>query len=205
MAEEGLNVRPEGKKFIWGAFICGIVLGLLKLYLLSTCFFMLVLFFVMFFRDPERVVSFSPEFVLSPADGIIKDISWGENVVKISIFMSLFDCHINRSPHTGIVKDIVREGEGFKAAFLKASEGNVKNTIFLETVHGVMKITQITGLIARRIACWVRVGQKVLAGERIGMIYFGSRVDLELPGEWELYIKKGMRVKGGKTILGRKL
>ncbi len=205
MAEEGLKFRPEGRKFIWGAFILGVIFGVLKFHFISLLFFIVALFFVLFFRDPERRIVFSPEFVLSPADGVVREIEEIEEGVKFSIFMSLFDCHVNRSPYTGVVLDIKREGKGFKAAFFKDSFHNVKNIILLDTACGTMEIAQITGLIARRIACWVNIGDKVEAGQRIGMIYFGSRVDLFVPGKWEIFVRKGMRVKAGVTLLGKKL
>ncbi len=200
-----MRFRPEGRRFIWGAFAAGVFLGVLKLYFLSLLAFVLTLFFVAFFRDPERKIVFSPEFVLSPADGVVREVEETGEGVKFSIFMSVFDCHVNRAPYTGIVLDIKREGKGFKAAFSRDSLHNVKNVISFDTACGVMELAQITGLIARRIACWVDVGDRVEAGQRIGMIYFGSRVDLFVPGRWEPLVKKGTRVKAGETFLGKKL
>ncbi len=197
--------RPEGRPFIWGSFFLGLVTGWLGWYALTTLFFAMALFFVGFFRDPERRIVFSPEFVLSPADGRIMRAEKTPKGAEVSIFMSVFDCHVNRSPHTGVVKRIWREGEGFKAAFFRGSDTNVKNIILLETVHGTMRIEQITGLLARRILCWVSEGDRVEAGQRIGMITFGSRVDLFLPGDWELFVKRGMRVKAGESIIGRRV
>ncbi len=197
--------RPEGRPFIWGAFILGTVAGWAGYGFLSALFFLLSLFFVGFFRDPERKIVFSPEYVLAPADGKVMEVENLPEGVKISIFMSVFDCHVNRSPHTGVIKRIYRGGQGYKAAFSKGSDSNVYNAIEMETVHGLMKIVQITGLLARRILCWVREGERVEAGQRIGMIMLGSRVDLYLPGRWELFVKKGMKVKAGESLLGRRL
>ncbi len=175
------------------------------LYFLTTLFFSLSLFFVGFFRDPDRDVVFSPEFVLSPADGRVMEVEETPDGLKVSIFMSVFDCHVNRSPHTGVVERIWREGKGFRAAFLGSADTNVKNVILLRTVHGTMKIEQITGLIARRILCWVREGERVEAGQRIGMITFGSRVNLHLPGRWELFVSKGTKVRAGESVIGRRV
>ncbi|BAT72056.1 phosphatidylserine decarboxylase [Thermosulfidibacter takaii ABI70S6] len=197
--------RPEGKPYIWGAFVLGVFTGWIGWYALSTLFFVILLWLLAFFRDPEREIVFSPEYVLSPADGKVMLVEEKPQGVHIAIFMSIFDCHVNRAPHTGVVKRIYPGGKGYKAAFMGSSDINVSNTIELETVHGLMKIVQITGLIARRILCWVKEGDRVEAGDRIGMIMFGSRVDLYLPGEWELFVRKGMKVKAGETILGRKL
>ena len=199
------NFRPEGRPFVWGAFVLGFLTGWMGWYALSTLFFIVLLWLVVFFRDPDREIVFSPEYVLSPADGRVMVAEKGPDGVHVSIFMSIFDCHVNRAPHTGVIRRIYRGGKGYKAAFRGDSDTNVSNTIEIETVHGIMKVVQITGLIARRILCWVREGERVEAGDRIGMIMFGSRVDLYLPGEWELFVRKGMRVKAGESILGRRL
>ena len=197
------RIRPEGKPLIWGVFALGFICGCLGLYAPAALLFFASIFLTRFFRDPEREVVFSPEFVLSPADGKVMEAYSDDDKAFVSIFMSIFDCHVNRAPYTGVVKRIYRSGKGYKAAFRRDSSTNVSNTIEMETAIGDMKVVQITGLLARRIHCWVREGQRVEAGERIGMIAFGSRVDLYLPGKWELYVKKGSKVKAGETIIGR--
>ncbi len=197
--------RKEGRPFIWTSFAVGVIFGALGAPALAFLFFLLSLFFVFFFRDPERDIAFSPEFALSPADGKVMEARSDPDGTFVSIFMSVFDCHVNRSPYSGVVKRIYRSGSGFKAAFRKDSDTNVSNTIELETACGTVSVVQITGLLARRILCWVSEGQRVEAGERIGMIAFGSRVDLHLPGRWELFVRRGMKVKAGETIIGRRI
>jgi phosphatidylserine decarboxylase len=150
--------------------------------------------------------------VFAPADGKILDVTpiehpveeAREKQVKISIFMSLFDVHVNRIPAAGKVSDITYHPGKFLAANLdKASEQNERNTVTLRTDDGrKIVLVQVAGLIARRIACWVRQGDEVRAGQRFGLIRFGSRVDLFLPGNSRVVAVPGEKVKAGETIIG---
>jgi phosphatidylserine decarboxylase len=172
----------------------------------------LTLFTVYFFRDPERGGAHPENSVLSPADGTIlfvqtllgSDNLLGEPATKISIFMSVFNVHVNRVPANGKISNIrYHPGRFFSANLDKASAQNEHNRITLQ-LEGSSRIVfvQIAGLIARRIACWVREGEEVRAGQRFGLIRFGSRLDVYLPGHARVVAGKGEKVKAGKSILG---
>jgi phosphatidylserine decarboxylase len=172
----------------------------------------LTLFVLYFFRDPDRRADVQEKNVLTPADGRVVGV-WnlesGENAlgtraVKVSVFMSLFDVHVNRIPAGGRISKIsYRPGAFFAANLDKASEKNEQNAVFLDTRDGRRIVfVQIAGLIARRIACWVREGDEVQAGQRFGLIRFGSRVDVYLPEGSRVVVQPGHKVKAGKTILG---
>ncbi len=167
-------------------------------------------FLVSFFRDPERDIPEDPDSIVSPADGrVIKverviEESFGEDeALKVSVFMNVFNVHVNRAPVAGRVEKIVyRPGSFFSADLDKASIYNERNTFFIEAVKGRVVATQIAGLVARRIVCRVSEGMEIERGERIGMIMFGSRVDLFLPKKSRITVKVGDRVKAGSSILG---
>jgi len=184
-------------------------LGLVPLTIVAGAFTLFVLYF---FRDPDRKAEVQEKAVLTPADGRVLG-AWtlgsGENplgtrALKVSVFMSLFNVHVNRIPARGrIAKISYRPGAFFSANLDKASEKNEQNAIFLETQDGRQIVfVQIAGLIARRIACWVREGEEVKAGQRFGLIRFGSRVDVYLPEGSRVAVRPGHNVKAGKTILG---
>ena len=184
-------------------------LGLVPLAVVAGAFTLFVLYF---FRDPDRKAEVQEKAVLTPADGRVLG-AWtlgsGENplgtrALKVSVFMSLFNVHVNRIPARGrIAKIAYRPGAFFSANLDKASEKNEQNAIFLETQGGRQIVfVQIAGLIARRIACWVREGEEVKAGQRFGLIRFGSRVDVYLPEGSRVEVQPGHKVKAGKTILG---
>ena len=164
-----------------------------------------------FFRDPRRVASGDDSTVIAPADGKIVSIEEvTENgylkrcVQRVSIFMSIFDVHINYAPVTGKVDYMCYRKGSFKNAMRDiASSVNENNTIGIKCRDATMALRQIAGLIARRIVCRCAVGDVVRAGEKIGMIKFGSRVDLFLPAEARLSVSVGERVRGGETILAR--
>jgi phosphatidylserine decarboxylase len=170
------------------------------------------LFILYFFRDPERESEVQERAVLTPADGKILG-AWtlesGENplgtrAVKVSVFMSLFDVHVNRIPTGGRISRIsYRPGAFFAANLDKASDKNEQNAVTLDTHDGKQIVfVQIAGLIARRIACWVREGDEVQAGQRFGLIRFGSRVDVFLPEGSRVEVLPRQKVKAGKTIIG---
>ncbi len=169
---------------------------------------------IYFFRDPKRVTPLGPDLVVSPADGRIsavaigvapKELGLGEQSRRrISIFMSVFDCHVNRAPLPGKVKAIAyTPGKFLNAELDKASEGNERNGIVLETGHGPVGVVQIAGLVARRIACFVGEGEEVAAGQRIGMIRFGSRVDVYLPVSANVLVAEGQTAIAGETVIAR--
>src|SRR4030088_1873102 len=173
---------------------------------------MATLWCVYFFRDPERVTPVREGIVVSPADGRVsritnavppKDLELGERPLpRISIFMSVFDCHVNRSPLTGKIERIVYHHGAFVSADLdKASENNERNSLVIATGKARIGVVQIAGLIARRIVCFVREGTTLQAGERIGMIRFGSRVDVYLPYGVRARGSEGATPIAGETML----
>ena len=205
-------VAREGIPFIvTGVVIVG-VSALLGNAPLTFATAVLSLFVVAFFRDPERESSASAKTILTPADGRIIGIErvgdhrspLGTPTVKISIFMSVFNVHVNRVPVSGRISEIkYRPGRFLSANLSKASEENECNRITLQTDAGQNVVfVQIAGLIARRIVCWVREGDHVRAGQRFGLIRFGSRVDLYLPDTTAIGVQPHQKVKAGKTILG---
>lgn len=178
---------------------------------LAGLLLLLSLFIVWFFRNPERHVPEDPRLVLSPADGKVIRIEEvadadfdGDIVRKISIFMNIFDVHVNRVPCSGrILSTVYRKGQFLSANLDKASEANERHTILIETHEGRrIKTIQIAGLIARRIVWWVQEGMAVTRGERFGMIRFGSRLEVYLPLEAKVTIREGERVTAGETPIG---
>jgi phosphatidylserine decarboxylase len=165
---------------------------------------------VNFFRDPERVAPADPSAVVAPADGkviftgkVVEDRFIRRESLKISIFMNVFNVHVNRAPFSGEITDIHYEKGKFLAANLdKASRDNEHNAVVLRVAGGeVLALVQIAGLVARRIDCWVKPGDRVERGERFGMIRFGSRVDLYVPPAWRLAVATGQHVKAGESIV----
>jgi len=167
---------------------------------------LLAAFFLWFFRDPERTIPSGPGLIVSPADGLVTEavtIATPEGPrQRISIFLSVFDVHVNRSPLRGVVSRIhYQKGRYLNAMNPACAESNEQNIV---TVRGEgMDITfkQIAGLLARRIVFTPREGERLERGQRVGMIKFGSRTDIVLPGEAQLRVKTGQRVKGGASIL----
>lgn len=164
-----------------------------------------------FFRDPDRVIPTNAGAVVSPADG--KIIEAGEIVqspyyqgrcIKVSIFMTVFNVHVNRIPHEGVVEDIRYYPGRFVSANLdKASSDNERNAVFMKTAGGTRyTVVQIAGLIARRIICGLRIGDAPERGQRFGMICFGSRLDVYLPTDARLNVRIGEKVQAGTSILG---
>ena len=167
-----------------------------------------------FFRDPVRATPLDDAVAVSPADGRVARVVLtvppgelglgGEARRRISIFMSIFDCHVNRAPLKGSVRDIVyRPGKFVNAALDKASEANERNALVLDTAHGPIAVVQIAGLIARRIACFAKRGDTLSAGERIGLIRFGSRLDVYLPAGVAVAVAEGQTAIAGETVIAR--
>jgi phosphatidylserine decarboxylase len=165
-----------------------------------------------FFRDPVRETPQDDALVVSPADGAVSSVGFFvpppelglgvEPLQRISVFMSVFDCHVNRAPVAGrIVKIAYRPGLFLNADLDKASEDNERNGIVIETAAGRFGVVQIAGLIARRIVCFVHSGEAVGAGDRLGLIRFGSRVDVYLPVAARLLVTVGSRAIAGETVL----
>jgi phosphatidylserine decarboxylase len=206
-----LKIAREGLPFIGiGVALC-LLFALLDLNVAAAILGALTLFTIYFFRDPERGNDSSEKTVLAPADGRIVGVHnlvdgkslLGEPGTKVSIFMSVFNVHVNRIPATGRISEISYfPGRFFSANLDKASTENENNRVTLETSGKHIVFVQIAGLIARRIACWIKEGDEVKAGQRFGLIRFGSRVDIYLPRDIRVVVQKGQKVKAGETILG---
>src|SRR5215813_4158954 len=175
----------------------------LHLYWIAIFVLLLAAFVAFFFRNPKRDIPSDPRVVVSPADGRVVKVEQVGNVTKLSIFLSIFDVHVNRSPIAGRIEAIDYKRGKFKPAWNHAaSVENERNVIMV--AHDDLKLvfTQIAGLIARRIVCWKKVGDTVTKGELIGLIRFGSRVDVLFPAGAEATVKPGMRVRAGSSGIG---
>ncbi|MCB1502458.1 MAG: phosphatidylserine decarboxylase [Bauldia sp.] len=206
-------IRREGAPFIAAAIGVAIV----GLFLWQPLFWIAAIvagWCAYFFRDPPRVVPIGPDLVVSPADGRVSAIVLGTPPAelgleagtwrRISVFMNVFDCHVNRAPVAGrITKIAYRPGKFFNAELDKASEHNERNGLVLDTSHGPVAVVQIAGLVARRIVCFVKEGDGLAAGDRIGMIRFGSRLDVWLPESVRVLVAEGQTAIAGETILAR--
>jgi phosphatidylserine decarboxylase len=167
---------------------------------------LLAVFFLWFFRDPERAIPQNAGAVVSPADGKVTDVSFvtvaGEKQTRISIFLSVFDVHVNRSPIAGTVSEVRYQRGKFLNAMNQASaEENEQNIVRVESDGQTVVFKQIAGLLARRIVFHPKVGDRLERGQRVGLIKFGSRTDLLLNSNANLQVKVGDRVRGGESVL----
>jgi phosphatidylserine decarboxylase len=204
-------IAHEGYPFIVFSLVVTVFVAFFGLCWLIISFVFITLFIVWFFRNPERSFQDVEKVLISPADGKIIKI---ENVEvngtisgrfkKISIFMNVFNVHVNRVPYSGKIEAInYHEGKFFSANLDKASQDNERNEIMIRTEDGRrVWMVQIAGLIARRIVCWVDVGANIKKGERCGLIRFGSRVDVYLPEDSIISVQLKDKVKAGQTSLG---
>lgn len=197
---------PDGYYYALALAVAAALLGWLAgpLWALPAC--LLAFFFLWFFRDPERVVPDSAGAVVSPADGKVTEVSSilmnGVPRIRISIFLSVFDVHVNRSPLAGVIRDVHHQKGKFLNAMNPASaEHNEQNAVTVEGEGQTVIFKQIAGLLARRIVFNKKVGDVVGRGERVGLIKFGSRVDVLLAASATAQIKVGDRVKGGSSVL----
>ena len=176
----------------------------------STPFWIFAIFALQFFRDPARVPPADADAVISPADGRIvcvekvRDPQLDREALKISVFMNVFNVHSNKSPVDGEIKGRwYTAGSFVNADFDKASLENERNALWIQAARGDVLCVQIAGLIARRILCYVRTGDRLARGQRYGFIRFGSRVDVYLPTTARAEVSIGQKVTGGRTILAR--
>jgi phosphatidylserine decarboxylase len=207
-----LLLAREGIPFVAGGWGVTVILYLLTPWPFSVIALLLTLFIMYFFRDPDRRGQAPEGAILSPADGKIIEVRTVQphespleaHALKISIFMSVFDVHVNRIPVNGTVTEIsYHPGRFFAANLDKASTDNESNRILIETPDGrKILVIQIAGLIARRIACWVEEADVVRAGQRFGLIRFGSRVEIFAPAPSRAEVMVGHRVRAGQTVLG---
>jgi phosphatidylserine decarboxylase len=168
--------------------------------------FLLALFFLWFFRDPDRTIPQDPGAVVSPGDGKVTDVSpvtvGDEKRTRISIFLNVFDVHVNRSPIAGVIRDIrYQRGKFLNAMNVASAEHNEQNIVTLEGEGRIVVFKQIAGLLARRIVFYPRVGDRLERGQRVGLIKFGSRVDVLIDSAASLNVKVGDRVRGGASVL----
>ena len=203
-----MKIAPEGLPFIAIAVVIAAASAFVS-WRVFAVLFILALFVTAFFRDPTRDIPQGPGLVVSPADGKVVMIvpvpaghAAGEGATQVSIFLSVFDVHINRAPIAGRITDVVyNKGEFLPALDDKASLRNEQNRAFIEGPEGRVGFTQIAGLIARRIVFRKKAGDMVARGEQVGLIRFGSRTDVFLPRGSTLEVKVGDRVSGGSSII----
>ena len=204
-------VHKEGYPFIAGFFVVSLVLGFLWEPLMWIGF-ILTAWCAYFFRDPERMTPLDDDLVISPADGRVSSIAMmtppeelGLGTVpmlRITVFMNVFNCHVNRAPVRGTIRRIAyRAGKFVNAELDKASHENERNGLVIETAHGEIGVVQIAGLVARRIICWSVPNDTLQAGERFGLIRFGSRLDVFLPEGAEPRVSLGQTAIAGETVL----
>jgi phosphatidylserine decarboxylase len=198
----------DGYKFVLPPLLLGALAVFLGWRIAAVLLLALAAFVVYFFRDPERVPPPGPGIVVSPADGRVMEViqeSWdGRAGQRISIFLAVWNVHVNRSPMAGRVTRVdYRPGKFYAAMRSRASVENEQNVIHLETDRGPIAFKQIAGWVARRVVCWKSPGDSLALGERIGMIRFGSRMDVWLPAETEIVVRPGDHVAGGVSILAR--
>ena len=212
MLRPTVGISLEGVPYIGMACLVTLVFALLGWGLASVLTLVLTLGIVHFFRDPERVVPQEEGTALSPADGRVLEVrskpdpKTHDFKPRISIFMNVFDVHVNRTPVGGRVRSITYyQGRFLRASRNKADHSNERNVICIEDEQGQMwSMVQIAGLIARRIVCWAEVDDQLQPGQRVGLIKFGSRVDLYLPQGYDVKVRPGDRVYAGQSILAQK-
>jgi len=204
-------VHPEGYPFIGGFALVSLILFWIWTPL-GWAATVLTIWCALFFRDPKRVTPVREGIVVSPADGRVSlimqavpppELGLGDRpLTRISVFMSVFNCHVNRSPVAGRIERIVyRPGKFLNAELDKASEDNERNSLVIVTSAGRIGVVQIAGLVARRIVSFVREGQALSAGERFGLIRFGSRLDVFLPEGARPLVAEGQTAIAGETVL----
>ena len=203
------KLAKEGKKLVLLSFLISII-AFFVVGLWSIPLWLFFLFNLQFYRQPFRITSFDVNEVISPADGkviSVEKIKQNQTeVIKISIFMNVFNVHSNKIPISGKIKTInYYRGKFFNASLDKASDKNEKNEVIIITDDGdEFKVVQIAGLIARRILCYCKIGDQVITGDKYGFIRFGSRVDLFMPNNFYALVSIGDKVKGGLTKIAIK-
>lgn len=205
-------MHPEGRKFVavfggitFALFLLSSILGWIGVGLTIWCYY--------FFRDPERVTPSRPGLIISPADGIVSliepaippaELGMADvALTRVSVFMNVFNCHVNRTPIAGEITAVAyRPGKFFNASLDKASVDNERNSLCIRMLDGRdLAVVQIAGLVARRIVCFVKPGAQMNTGERFGLIRFGSRLDVYLPTGVEPLVSIGQTMVAGETIL----
>lgn len=198
----------DGIPFVAVPAALAIVPMLFGYWFVAIPFLIVAAFMAFFFRDPRRKIPSDRGIVVAPADGRVTRVRIagrdGESESLVSIFLSPLDVHVNRAPITGTIEKIgYKSGKFLMATNERARDENEQNTLTIAGDGITLKCSQIAGILARRIVCWKREGDRVECGERFGMIKFGSRTDVILPGTVEIVVKEGMHVRGGVSIIGK--
>jgi phosphatidylserine decarboxylase len=198
----------DGIPFVTVPAALAIVPMLFGYWSVAIPFLIIAAFMAFFFRDPRRTTPSDRAIVVAPADGRVTRVRIagrdGEGESLVSIFLSPLDVHVNRAPIAGTIEKIdYKSGKFLMATNERARDENEQNTLTIAGEGITVKCSQIAGILARRIVCWKREGDRVECGERFGMIKFGSRTDVILPGTVEIVVKEGMHVRGGVTIIGK--
>ncbi len=204
-----LRIAPEGFPYVTVAVILTFAVYFIGKPWMALFPLVIFLYMLLFFRDPERIIPEDRDTFVSPADGkiiLIKDtieeVYTGKKVKQISIFMSVFNVHVNRSPCDGRVDKVKHTPGGFRAAYTNEAELSNENiAMLLNTGYGKILVRQVAGLIARRAVCRVSPGDSLKKGQRYGIIKFGSRVDIYLPEDVRVKVVLGQKVKAGETVL----
>jgi len=204
-----LSIVREGTPYIVVPAILALLAAVLGLWIVFSFFLIIALFMAFFFRNPERTPPPEKNVVVAPADGKvtrIEPVNVGDvnSDTVVSIFLSPFDVHINRSPIAGTISAMAyKPGRFMMATKEKASLENEQNVLTLEGEQITVVCKQIAGILARRVVCWKKKGDNLTLGERFGMIKFSSRTDLVLPANVKVMVAEGDRVQGGTTIIGK--
>jgi phosphatidylserine decarboxylase len=204
-------VAREGWPFIGFFIFLSAVLYIYFSYIGLTLGLLLTAFCVYFFRNPERSIAVQEGIVVSPADGRVMDVKTviEENYVhgktiRVRIFLNIFNVHVNRSPIQGQVEWVKKVSGLYLPAYRdEVSDKNVRNYVGIATDWGKILVVQITGLIARRLVCWVQPGDTLKIGERFGLIRFGSCTEIYLPEDANILVQPGQKLKGGETVIAR--
>lgn len=211
-SQSAFPMARAGYPFIFASAFVTAVFALLEFGFLAVLGLLVTGFICWFFRDPDRLIPNGDDVIVSPADGKVIKVEqidatpyYEGACTRISIFMSIFNVHVNRAPHEGRIRQIkYYPGKFFSANLDKASAENEHNALLLESPSGKRSgCVQIAGLVARRIVCAVQSGDTIRRGQRFGMICFGSRLDVYLPPETEIHVTVGDRVQAGSSVLGK--
>uniref|UniRef100_UPI004056BE67 phosphatidylserine decarboxylase family protein n=1 Tax=Candidatus Electrothrix sp. TaxID=2170559 RepID=UPI004056BE67 len=212
MKKPEIPIAREGLPFIFFSAFITLTCAVLGLVLVTFLGLLLTCFVTWFFRDPSRILPADKNAIICPADGKVIAVKemfderfLQQEVVRVSVFMNIFDVHVNRVPFAGTVERILlKPGKFYSADKHQAALHNEYCAMIVNTENKQRyAAVQIAGLIARRIVCWAEPGDQLEAGQRYGLIRFGSRVDLYLPQGIEITVKKGQKVRAGETVLGR--
>jgi phosphatidylserine decarboxylase len=198
----------DGIPFVAVPAALAIVPMLFGYWIVTIPFLVVALFMAYFFRDPRRTVPSTPGIIVAPADGRVTRVRTAardsETESLVSIFLSPLDVHVNRAPIAGTIEKIeYKSGRFLMATNERSRDENEQNSLTIVGDGISLKCSQIAGILARRIVCWKREGDRVECGERFGMIKFGSRTDLVLPKTVEILVREGMHVRGGVTVIGK--